>query len=473
MKDHTVSALSPLDGRYAAKLASLSPLMSEQGFMHRRVQVEVTWLLALSDSGLPEFPPFSTAARVFFRQLVANFSADDALAIKQIEKTTNHDVKAVEYWLKAQCQRADLSESLRQELAPTLEFIHFACTSEDINNTSHALQLKAARTQVLLPGLQAVADKLRDMAHRYADDAMLSRTHGQTASPTTVGKEMANVLVRLETAISRIAQVPLLAKMNGAVGNFNAHLSARGHFDWEAFARGVIETTDTPASDTQPLGLGLKFQPYSIQIEPHDYMAELFDAVARANTILIDLSRDIWGYVSLGYFKQRLKAGEIGSSTMPHKVNPIDFENAEGNLGLSNALLRHLSEKLPISRWQRDLTDSTVLRNMGVALGYAVLAHQSLLQGLNKLELNSSALQHDLDNAWEVLAEPIQTVMRRYGVSGAYEQLKEVTRGQRVTREDLHALIEKLSIPSDEKARLLALTPATYIGLAAQLAKRV
>ena len=473
MKDHTVSALSPLDGRYATKLASLSPLMSEQGFMHRRVQVEVTWLLALSDSGLPEFPPFSTAARVFFRQLVANFSADDALAIKQIEKTTNHDVKAVEYWLKAQCQRADLSESLRQELAPTLEFIHFACTSEDINNTSHALQLKAARTQVLLPGLQAVADKLRDMAHRYADDAMLSRTHGQTASPTTVGKEMANVLVRLETAISRIAQVPLLAKMNGAVGNFNAHLSARGHFDWEAFARGVIETTDTPASDTQPLGLGLKFQPYSIQIEPHDYMAELFDAVARANTILIDLSRDIWGYVSLGYFKQRLKAGEIGSSTMPHKVNPIDFENAEGNLGLSNALLRHLSEKLPISRWQRDLTDSTVLRNMGVALGYAVLAHQSLLQGLNKLELNSSALQHDLDNAWEVLAEPIQTVMRRYGVSGAYEQLKEVTRGQRVTREDLHALIEKLSIPSDEKARLLALTPATYIGLAAQLAKRV
>jgi adenylosuccinate lyase len=288
-----------------------------------------------------------------------------------------------------------------------------------------------------------------------------------------VGKEMANVLVRLQTAIGRIAQVPLLAKMNGAVGNFNAHLSARADWDWEAFARSVIETTDTPASDTAPLGLGLTFQPYSIQIEPHDYMAELFDALARTNTILIDLSRDIWGYVSLGYFKQRLKAGEIGSSTMPHKVNPIDFENAEGNLGLSNALLRHLSEKLPISRWQRDLTDSTVLRNMGVALGYAVLAHQSLLQGLNKLELNSTALQHDLDNAWEVLAEPIQTVMRRYGVSGAYEQLKEVTRGQRVTREDLHALIEKLAIPSSEKTRLLALTPASYIGLAAQLAKRV
>jgi len=362
---------------------------------------------------------------------------------------------------------------LKNELAASLEFIHFACTSEDINNTSHALQLKAARAQVLLPGLQAVADKLRDMSHTYADQAMLSRTHGQTASPTTVGKEMANVWMRLQTGMARIAQVPMLAKMNGAVGNFNAHVSARADYDWEAFARRVIETTDMPASATDALGLGLTFQPYSIQIEPHDYMAELFDAVARSNTMLIDLSRDIWGYVSLGYFKQRLKAGEIGSSTMPHKVNPIDFENAEGNLGLSNALLRHLSEKLPISRWQRDLTDSTVLRNMGVALGYAVLAHQSLLQGLNKLELNADALNADLDNAWEVLAEPIQTVMRRYGVSGAYEQLKEVTRGQRVTREDLHGLIVKLGIPEAEKQRLLALTPATYIGLAASLAKRV
>ena len=473
MTDHTISALSPLDGRYAAKLATLRPLMSEQGFMHRRVQVEVTWLLALSDSGMPEFKPYSPAARVFLRQLVAVFSAADALAIKEIEKTTNHDVKAVEYWLKAQCQQASLSDALKTELAATLEFIHFACTSEDINNTSHALQLKAARAQVLLPGLHKVADKLREMAHRYAHDAMLSRTHGQTASPTTVGKEMANVLVRLETALSRMAQVPLLAKMNGAVGNFNAHVSARADFDWEAFAKRVIETSDAPSSATDALGLGLTFQPYSIQIEPHDYMAELFDATARANTILIDLSRDIWGYVSLGYFKQRLKAGEIGSSTMPHKVNPIDFENAEGNLGLSNALLRHLSDKLPVSRWQRDLTDSTVLRNMGVALGYAVLAHQSLLQGLNKLELNSAALQADLNNAWEVLAEPIQTVMRRYGVSGAYEQLKEVTRGQRVTREDLHGLILTLAIPEAEKQRLLALTPATYIGLAASLAERV
>lgn len=473
MTDHSISALSPLDGRYAAKLTVLSPLMSEQGFMHRRVQVEVTWLLALSDSGMPELKPYSIDARVFLRGLVDGFSAQDALAIKEIEKTTNHDVKAVEYWLKAQCQHAGLSEALKAELGASLEFIHFACTSEDINNTSHALQLKAARSQVLLPGLQAVAAKLREMAHQYADEAMLSRTHGQTASPTTVGKEMANVLARLETALARIAQVPLLAKMNGAVGNFNAHVSARADFDWEAFSRWVIETTDSPATAAEALGLGLTFQPYSIQIEPHDYMAELFDAVARANTILIDLSRDIWGYVSLGYFKQRLKAGEIGSSTMPHKVNPIDFENAEGNLGLSNALLRHLSEKLPVSRWQRDLSDSTVLRNMGVALGYAVLAHLSLLQGLHKLELNTATLQADLDNAWEVLAEPIQTVMRRYGVSGAYEQLKEVTRGQQVTREDLHGLIVKLAIPEAEKQGLLALTPATYTGLAAKLAKRI
>ena len=473
MTEHAVSALSPLDGRYAAKLASLRPLMSEQGFMHRRVQVEITWLLALADSGMPELKPFSTEARGFLVNLIQHFSSTDALAIKEIEKTTNHDVKAVEYWLKAQCQAPSLSPQLQAEFAAALEFIHFACTSEDINNTSHALQLKAMRSQVLLPGIDALQDKLRAMAHQYADNAMLSRTHGQTASPTTVGKELANVLMRLHTARQRIAQVPLLAKMNGAVGNYNAHVSARADFDWEAFAKRVIETTDTPASAKEPLGLGLQFQPYSIQIEPHDYMAELFDAVARTNTILIDLSRDIWGYVSLGYFKQRLKAGEIGSSTMPHKVNPIDFENAEGNLGLSNAMLRHLSEKLPISRWQRDLSDSTVLRNMGVALGYAVLAYQSLLQGLNKLELNPDALHADLDNAWEVLAEPIQTVMRRYGVSGAYEQLKEVTRGQRVTREDLHGLIQKLAIPDAEKTRLLALTPATYVGVAASLAKRV
>ncbi len=454
-----ISALSPLDGRYAAKLATLRPLMSEQGYMHRRVQVEVAWLIALSDAGFAEFKPLSPGARTYLLGLVKNFCEADALAIKEIEKTTNHDVKAVEYWIKSRFEA-------RPELESASEFVHFACTSEDINNTSHALQLRAGRDLVLLPALDRILLKLREMAHHLAGVPMLSRTHGQTASPTTVGKEIANVVVRLQTACDRIAGVNILAKMNGAVGNYNAHLAAWPDFDWEAFARKVVETPE-------PLGLGLTFQPFSIQIEPHDYMAELFDAVARANTILIDLSRDIWGYVSLGYFKQKLKAGEIGSSTMPHKVNPIDFENAEGNLGLANALLRHLSEKLPISRWQRDLTDSTVLRNMGVALGYATLAYQSLLTGLNKLELNEAALAADLDGAWEVLAEPIQTVMRRFGVSGAYEKLKEATRGQTVTAEALHGLIRSLDIPQTEKDRLLALTPATYTGMAAELARRV
>ena len=453
------SALSPLDGRYAAKLAPLRPLMSEQGYMQRRVQVEVAWLIALSDAGFAEFKPLSPGARTYLLGLVKHFSEADALAIKEIEKTTNHDVKAVEYWIKSKFEA-------RPELEAASEFVHFACTSEDINNTSHALQLRAGRDLVLLPALDRVLLKLREMAHQLADVPMLSRTHGQTASPTTVGKEIANVVVRLQTACDRIAGVKILAKMNGAVGNYNAHLAAWPDFDWEAFARKVVETPE-------PMGLGLTFQPFSIQIEPHDYMAELFDAVARANTILIDFSRDVWGYVSLGYFKQKLKAGEIGSSTMPHKVNPIDFENAEGNLGLANALLRHLSEKLPISRWQRDLTDSTVLRNMGVALGYATLAYQSLLAGLNKLELNAPALAADLNASWEVLAEPIQTVMRRFGVSGAYEQLKDVTRGQTVTAEALHGLIRSLDIPQAEKDRLLALTPATYTGLAADLARRV
>jgi adenylosuccinate lyase len=390
---------------------------------------------------------------------VKNFSEADAGAVKEIEKKTNHDVKAVEYWIKSKFEA-------RPELIAISEFVHFACTSEDINNTSHALQLKAAREQVVLPALDALLAKLREMAHAHADVAMLSRTHGQTASPTTVGKEIANVVVRLAAAREKIAGIRLLGKMNGAVGNYNAHLAAWPEFDWEAFARKVVETPT-------PLGLGLTFQPYSIQIEPHDYMAELFDAVARANTILIDLSRDIWGYVSLGYFRQRLKDGEIGSSTMPHKVNPIDFENAEGNLGLANALLKHLSEKLPISRWQRDLTDSTVLRNMGVAFGYTVLAWASLLAGLNKLEINPEALAADLERSWEVLAEPIQTVMRRYGVHGAYEKLKDITRGKTVTAEALHALIRSLAIPDAEKERLLALTPARYIGKAAELARRV
>jgi adenylosuccinate lyase len=473
MSFHTVTALSPLDGRYAAKLSTLRPLMSEQGYMHRRVQVEICWFIALSDAGLQEFKPLSQAARAYLLGLVRDFSTDDALAIKEIEKTTNHDVKAVEYWIKAQFAAPALAPALREELAAANEFVHFACTSEDINNTSHALQLKAAREQVLLPGLDAVIARLRTMAHAYADVPMLSRTHGQTASPTTVGKEIANVVVRLNTARERIAGVKLMAKMNGAVGNYNAHLSAWPEVDWEAVSRRVVESPERLDPAAGPVGLGLTFQAYSIQIENHDYMAELYDAVARANTILIDWARDVWGYVSLGYFKQRLKDGEIGSSTMPHKVNPIDFENAEGNLGLANALLRHLSEKLPISRWQRDLTDSTVLRNMGVALGYTVLAYQSMGIGLNKLELNQEALADDLDNAWEVLAEPIQTVMRRYGVQGAYEKLKEVTRGKTVTAQALHGLIRSLEIPEAEKTRLLAMTPAGYVGMAASLARRV
>ncbi|RZI92927.1 MAG: adenylosuccinate lyase [Variovorax sp.] len=458
MSFSTVSALSPLDGRYAAKLTALRPLMSEQGYMHRRVQVEVAWFIALSDCGFAEFKPLTGGARKYLMGLVSNFSEADALAIKDIEKTTNHDVKAVEYWIKSKFDA-------RPELMAASEFVHFACTSEDINNTSHALQIQAARDQVVLPALDGLIAKLREMAMQFADVSMLSRTHGQTASPTTVGKEIANVAVRLAKAREQIAGVKLLGKMNGAVGNYNAHLAAWPEFDWESFSRKVIET---PA----PLGLGLTFQPYSIQIEPHDYMAELFDAVARADTILIDFARDIWGYVSLGYFKQRLKKGEIGSSTMPHKVNPIDFENAEGNLGLANAVLRHLSEKLPISRWQRDLTDSTVLRNIGVALGYATLAYASLMTGLGKLEINEESIADDLDASWEVLAEPIQTVMRRFGVQGAYEQLKEVTRGKTVTAEALHALIRSLEIPEAEKERLLAMTPASYIGKAAELARR-
>ncbi|MEJ6764094.1 MAG: adenylosuccinate lyase [Comamonadaceae bacterium] len=464
--DHTtISALSPLDGRYSAKLAALRPIMSEHGYMHKRVQVEITWFIALTKAKLAECPPLSQEATDYLLRLVADFSEADTAAIKDIERETNHDVKAVEYWIKRAFGREVLSESARAELARAGEFVHFACTSEDINNTSHALQLQSARDTVLLPQLNTLIDLLLEMAEKFADVPMLSRTHGQTASPTTVGKEIANVAVRLQRARSRIAQVAIMAKMNGAVGNYNAHLSAWPDVDWEAFAKRVV-------SAPVPEGLGLTFQDFSIQIEPHDYMAELFDAMARTNTIFIDLARDVWGYISLGYFKQRLKDGEIGSSTMPHKVNPIDFENAEGNLGLANALLRHLSEKLPISRWQRDLTDSTVLRNMGVAFGYTALAYQSMGTGLRKLELNPEALAQDLDQSWEVLAEPIQTVMRRYGISGAYEQLKAVTRGKTVTREALHGLIESLAIPPADKARLLAMTPGSYVGKAAELARR-
>ncbi|MES2088743.1 MAG: adenylosuccinate lyase [Pseudomonadota bacterium] len=450
-----LTALSPLDGRYAPKVAALRPLLSEFGLMHRRVQVEIEWFIALSDAGLPELAPFSEASRGYLRGLVVRFGEADAQAIKDIEKTTNHDVKAVEYWIKARF-------SGHPELEAASEFVHFACTSEDINNTSHGLMLKAAREQVLLPTIDGLIGTLRGLSVSLADLPMLSRTHGQTASPTTVGKEVANVVARLINARERIARVQLLAKMNGAVGNYNAHLSAYPDVDWEAFSQQVVEG-----------GLGLSFNPYTIQIEPHDYMAELFDAVTRTNTILIDWSRDVWGYISLGYFKQRTKEGEIGSSTMPHKVNPIDFENAEGNLGLANAMLTHLSQKLPISRWQRDLTDSTVLRNMGVALGYAVLAYDSLARGLGKLEVNPQALADDLDQAWEVLAEPIQTVMRRYALPNPYERLKELTRGKVITREAIQAFVQTLEIPEADKQRLLDMTPGNYIGKAAALAKRI
>jgi adenylosuccinate lyase len=450
-----LTALSPLDGRYAAKVAPLRPLLSEFGLMHRRVQVEVEWFIALSDAGFAEFKPLSEAARGLLRGLVARFSEADAQAIKEIERTTNHDVKAVEYWLKGRFDN-------NAELKNAGEFVHFACTSEDINNTSHGLMLEAARNEVLLPTLDKIVATLAAMAKRLAHVPMLSRTHGQTASPTTVGKEVANVVARLAGARERIAAVKLLAKMNGAVGNYNAHLAAYPDFDWEAFSRRVVEQQ-----------LGLTFNPYTIQIEPHDYMAELFDAVTRANTILIDWSRDLWGYISLGYFKQRTVEGEIGSSTMPHKVNPIDFENAEGNFGLANALLTHLSQKLPISRWQRDLTDSTVLRNVGVAMGYTLLGYDSLLRGLGKLEVNKAALAADLDDAWEVLAEPIQTVMRRYGLPNPYERLKELTRGKAITRDTLREFVQTLELPEEERQRLLALTPALYTGKAADLARRV
>ena len=449
-----LTALSPLDGRYAARLAPLRELLSEAGFMRFRVRVEVQWLVALSDAGLPELPAFSDGARGRLRALVDGFGVAHAARIKAIERVTNHDVKAVEYFLK---------ESVREapELVRASEFIHFACTSEDINNASHALMFQAARRDVLLPAIDAVVDALREMAHRHADVPMLSRTHGQPASPTTLGKELANVVARIERARAKFAAVDPLAKLNGAVGNYNAHLSAYPDVDWEAFSRRVVES------------LGLVFNPYTIQIEPHDWMAELFDALARLNTILLDLDRDVWGYVSLGYFRQKLKEGEIGSSTMPHKVNPIDFENSEGNAGLANALLRHLSEKLPVSRWQRDLTDSTVLRNVGVAFGHSLLAWDACLRGLGKLELHAERLAADLDATWEVLAEPIQTVMRRYGVENPYEQLKALTRGKAITPEALAAFVDRLPIPDEAKARLRALTPASYTGKAAELARRV
>jgi adenylosuccinate lyase len=451
----TLSALSPLDGRYASKTDRLRPILSEAGFMHHRVKVEIAWLQALSEAGFAEIKPFSGDAKALLDKICASFSESDAQRIKEIEAVTNHDVKAVEYWLKEQVK--DMPE-----LVAASEFIHFACTSEDINNTSHGMMLKAARDTVLLPALNAVIGKLVEIAHAQADVPMMSRTHGQPASPSTLGKEIANVVARLQRAEKRIASVEILGKMNGAVGNYNAHLSAYPGYDWENFSRNVIEKR-----------LGLTFNPYTIQIEPHDYMAELFDAIARTNTILLDLNRDIWGYISLGYFKQQTKAGEIGSSTMPHKVNPIDFENSEGNLGMANAVLKHMAEKLPVSRWQRDLTDSTVLRNIGVGFGYTVLAYDSCLRGLNKLEANPARMAEDLDNSWEVLAEPVQTVMRRYGIENPYEQLKELTRGKEISRDALQQFISQLAIPEDAKAVLLNMTPSSYIGLASKLAKQI
>jgi adenylosuccinate lyase len=450
-----LSALSPLDGRYASKTQALRPILSESGFMHHRVKVEITWLIALSEAGFAELKPFSEQAKTLLKQLASDFSEADAARIKAIEATTNHDVKAVEYWLKEKVSHLP-------ELVAAAEFIHFACTSEDINNTSHGMMLKAARDTVMLPALDDIIAKLTELAHAHAALPMMSRTHGQPASPTTLGKEIANVVARLQGARKRIASVAILGKMNGAVGNYNAHLSAYPSFDWPAFSRKVIEQ-----------GLGLSFNPYTIQIEPHDYMADLFDAFARTNTILLDLNRDIWGYIALGYFKQRTKAGEIGSSTMPHKVNPIDFENSEGNLGMANAVLKHMAEKLPISRWQRDLTDSTVLRNIGVGLGYALLAYDSCLRGLNKLEVNAARIAEDLDQSWEVLAEPVQTVMRRYGIENPYEQLKELTRGKGISKEALQEFITTLAIPQEAKDLLLAMTPASYVGLAEKLAKDI
>lgn len=449
----SLTALSPLDGRYASQTEILRDIFSESAFMRARVQVEVEWLIALLEAQLPELAPISEHGKTFLRDLVKNFTVTSCEEIKAIEKTTNHDVKAVEYWIKAQV-------SHDEELARASEFVHFGCTSEDINNTSHALMLRQGR-EALVQYLEKIYAELVNNAHRWAEVPMLSRTHGQTASPTTVGKEWANVAMRLRRAIDSIKSVVILAKMNGAVGNYNAHLIAYPEKDWEAFARNVVENH-----------LGLTFNTHTIQIEPHDYMAQIFDAVVRANTILLDLDRDVWGYISLGFYKQKLKEGEVGSSTMPHKVNPIDFENSEGNLGIANALLTHLAQKLPISRWQRDLTDSTVLRNLGVAFGYCFVGYNALNRGLGKLQLNEQRLAEDLDHAWEVLAEAIQTVMRRYGVPHPYEQLKALTRGKGITPETIHDFVQQLDIPAEAKARLLELTPGTYIGKAVELAKR-
>lgn len=455
MELSTLTAVSPVDGRYGSKTADLRSIFSEFGLIKHRVLVEVRWLQALSaHPGIKEVPPLGEHANNILNGIVENFSEEDAQRVKNIERTTNHDVKAVEYFLKEKITGND-------ELEAISEFIHFACTSEDINNLSHGLMLREGRGQVLIPQMDELIKAIRQLAHEHADKPMLSRTHGQPASPTTLGKEMANVVHRLQHQRNQVASVELLGKINGAVGNYNAHISAYPELDWPAFAKTFVES------------LGLTWNPYTIQIEPHDYMAELFDAVSRFNNIVIDFSRDVWGYISIGYFKQKTIAGEVGSSTMPHKVNPIDFENGEGNMGIANALFGHLTMKLPVSRWQRDLTDSTVLRNMGVGFAYTSIALQSVLRGISKLEANSERLAADLNNNWEVLAEPIQTVMRRYGIEKPYEKLKELTRGQRIGPDELSAFVAGLDMPEAAKEELSRLTPESYIGNAVEQAKNI
>ncbi|TKF23752.1 adenylosuccinate lyase [Vibrio genomosp. F6] len=456
MELSALTAVSPVDGRYGSKTISLRSIFSEYGLLKYRTVVEVRWLQKLAATqSIAEVATLSAEANQFLDNIAANFSEEDAMRIKEIERTTNHDVKAVEYFLKEKV--ADVPE-----LHAINEFIHFACTSEDINNTSHALMLKEARDTVILPEIRNVIDAIKALANEYRDVPLLSRTHGQPASPSTMGKEMANVAYRMERQFKQIENVEILAKINGAVGNYNAHLSAYPDVDWHAFSEEFITES-----------LGVNWNPYTTQIEPHDYIAELFDAIARFNTILLDFDRDVWGYIALGHFKQKTIAGEIGSSTMPHKVNPIDFENSEGNLGLANAIFSHLAQKLPVSRWQRDLTDSTVLRNLGVGCGYAIIAYTSTLKGISKLEINQAALEAELDKNWEVLAEPVQTVMRRYGIEKPYEKLKELTRGKRVDGEGMRAFIDGLEIPEDEKVRLKEMTPANYIGQAVELTDKL
>ena len=455
MELSALTAISPIDGRYGNKLEELRPIFSEFGLIRHRVTVEVRWLQKLAaDKNIEEVAAFSDQANKLLNAIVTDFSEADAQRVKNIESTTNHDVKAVEYFLKEKIEG-------NAELEAISEFFHFACTSEDINNLSYALMLNEARTQIILPHMDTMIDTLTSMAHEFADQPMLSRTHGQTASPTTLGKELANVVYRMKRQREQLVKVEILGKINGAVGNYNAHLSAYPDLDWEEFAETFVTS------------LGLDWNPYTIQIEPHDYIAEYFSVVGRFNTILLDFCRDVWAYISIGYFKQKTVAGEIGSSTMPHKVNPIDFENAEGNLGLANAIFEHLSAKLPVSRWQRDLTDSTVLRNLGVGVAHSVIAYTSAMKGINKLEVNAQALLDDLDNSWEVLAEPVQTVMRRYGIENPYEKLKELTRGQGIDQKAMAAFIQGLEIPDDAKQLLLEMTPANYIGNAVEQAKKI